>query len=504
LSPTPPKQTKPGNPPPPDHFATDHLLDNLARLSVRGGIVTFFAHATKALLSLVGTYILAHQLTPNDFGLMGMVTAVTGFFLVFKDLGLTMATLQKNEINHQQISTLFWINTGAGFLMMALTIALAPLIAWFYQEYRLTAITLARATCYLFSGLAVQHQAILRRQMRFKALALIEIISRLAGILVAIVLAYRGLGYWALAFMLITFQAATTITSWLFCLWRPGRPVKSSGIRSMLAFGSNLTGFNIANYLFRNLDKIIIGRLAGSFSLGLYAKASELVINPIQGMVTPIATVAIPALSRLQQDPETFRRYYLRAVYMISLASMPMLLLMLFFSREIILLILGPQWSEAVPFFQIICLASIYQPIARTTSWLFISLGKTREMFRWRMYTIWLPITCFIVGVQLNGATGVAWGYAFSTLVLTIPTIWYAQKGTIIGTSRIFIATFRPLAAALLATGGARIIYQLADLNLIVCLGLAILSYPATTCLLAGSWSPIREILQPLYRHITS
>ena len=144
---------------------------------------------------MAGTVVLARLLTPQDYGLIGMVAVVMGFVSMFKDMGLSVATIQKEEITAEQVSTLFWVNLGLSLIVMALTVAIAPGVAWFYGEPRLTLITVGFAAGFLFSGLTVQHEALLRRQMRFVALAAIEIISLIVGLIVAISLAWRGWGY---------------------------------------------------------------------------------------------------------------------------------------------------------------------------------------------------------------------------------------------------------------------------------------------------------------------
>ena len=226
-------------------FDTEYLKTDLKGRSVRGGAVTMAAQGVTFFIRMGSTMVLARLLTPQDFGLIAMVTAVTGFVVMFKDMGLSMATVQKAEINHGQISTLFWINVVLSLGVMLVTAALAPAIAWFYGEPRLTWITLALAGAFVFGGLTVQHQALLRRSMRFGTLALIGIIGMLVGIVAAIIAAWYGAGYWALVIMQLSGAIAGAIAVWVACGWRPSLPVRCSGVREMLAFGGNLTGFNI-------------------------------------------------------------------------------------------------------------------------------------------------------------------------------------------------------------------------------------------------------------------
>lgn len=195
------------------HFHTDHLKADIKGRSVRGGAVTMVAQICKFILQMGSTIVLARLLTPQDYGLVGMVTAVTGFIAALKDMGLSMATVQKAEINHSQVSTLFWVNVALSLFLAVVTAALAPFIAEFYDEPRLSLITLVLASGYIFGGLSVQHQALLNRQMRFTSLAIIDITSMLLGIATAIVLGWYQTGVWALVFMQLATGVVYTVGS---------------------------------------------------------------------------------------------------------------------------------------------------------------------------------------------------------------------------------------------------------------------------------------------------
>ena len=155
------------------YFQTEHLKKDLQARSFRGGVVTLGAQGAKFALGLLSTAILARLLRPQDFGLVAMVTSITAFIGLFKDLGLSNATVQRLHITHEQISFLFWINVVLSLATTLLVIALAPVIAWFYHEPRLFHVTLILSLSFVISGLTVQHQALLRRQMQFKSLAVI-------------------------------------------------------------------------------------------------------------------------------------------------------------------------------------------------------------------------------------------------------------------------------------------------------------------------------------------
>lgn len=434
-------------------FRTEHLKTDLKGRSIRGGAVTMIAQASRFVLQMGSTAVLARLLAPEDYGLIGMVAVVIRFAQLFKDLGLSAATVQAKEINHQQVSTLFWINFALSCALTSVVAVLAPMVAWFYKEPRLTSIMLALAITFIFSGLTVQHQALLRRQMRYTSIARIEVTSMIVGVATAIVSAWYGAGYWSLVFM----QLATAITNalgvWVACQWRPGWPLRGSGIRSMLAFGRNLTSFRMINYFSRNLDNILIGRYWGAQQLGLYAKAYQLVLLPIEQINVPITNIALPALSRLQTEPEQYRRYYYKAVLLITMLGMSIVSFLFASADKVITLMLGPQWLEVVPIFRFLMPAAFLGTFNIAGGWVFQSLNRTDRQLRQGLVLSTIDVLIFIVSVRW-GALGVAAAYGLSRPLVWIPKMIYCYHGTPLKFTELlktlFLPTFTSLSAAAL------------------------------------------------------
>jgi len=431
-------------------FETEHLKSDLKGRSVRGGAVTLTAQGVIFFLQMGSTVVLARLLTPQDYGLIAMVTAVTGFVMMFKDLGLSMATIQRAEVNHAQISTLFWINVLLSFSITLITAALSPVIAWFYNEPRLTWITLALAFAFIFGGLTVQHEALLRRQMRFGSLATIQIVSMLAGIITAIIAAFYGARYWSLVLMQLSRAVTNAIIVWAVCGWRPGLPVRRSGVRKMLAFGGNITGFNVVNYFSRNLDNILIGKFCGSVQLGLYSKAYALLMLPITQIRTPLNMVALPTLSSLQKEPVRFTRYYNKLVSLVAFVSMPLIAFLAVCSENIISLLLGNQWLEAANIFRVLALAAFIQPSLSTKGVVLLTLGQSGRYLRFGIFYSIVIVASFILGVSW-GAIGVAMAYTIANVLIMIPSLWYCFRFTPISTWDYLEAIAKPVLASLIA-----------------------------------------------------
>lgn len=434
------------------HFATEHLVGDLKNRSVRGGAITVFAQATKFGIHMVSTVVLARLLAPSDFGLIAMVLAIIGFVAMFKDAGLSMATVQRAEVNHAQVSTLFWINVALSVLVMAVVMAMAPLIVWFYGEPKLLWITVALSFTFIVSGLTVQHQALLKRQMRFKDLAAIEVVSMAIGVAVAITMAGVGFGFWALVGLPAGTIVANCAMVWMLCRWRPGPPVRGCGVGSMLRFGWNLTAFSFVNHFSRNMDNILIGWWWGAGPLGLYSKAYALLKMPVAQINAPVSSVVIPALSRLQDEPARYRRYYIRAIGLVATVGMPICAFAFAAAEPLVPLVLGQQWAEMVPIFRALAPAALAGTLNIANGWVFVSLGRADRQLRWGLVMAVVTVSAFVAGLPW-GPMGVAVAYSAVFVASRWPGFVYCFRGTPIRTADVWSAIWRPLSASLVAAG---------------------------------------------------
>ncbi|HYV13864.1 MAG TPA: lipopolysaccharide biosynthesis protein [Pyrinomonadaceae bacterium] len=411
-----------------EHLKTDDLMADLTGRTARGGTIMISSQGFKFFFNMASAVVLARLLTPQDYGLIAMVAVVTNFSYPFRNLGLSAATIQKPTIDNRQVSTLFWVNVGLSVAIMLLTMGLAPVVAWFYGEPRLILITMAIAVGFIFSGLAIQHEALLKRQMRFFGLAASELASMFAGTIAAIALALWGAGVWALVGANLVTAFAFMSGVWIACRWRPGFPVRNSGVGSMLKFGRNLTGNNILNYIARNIDNLLIGRVWGPRQLGLYVRAYQLLLLPLDQICSPIDGVAITALSRLINDPERYRSAYLRMLEKLAMVTMPIMALMIGTSDWLVPVMLGPQWVETSRIFAVMGILGLVEPISNTMGWLLISQGRTHHVFQWGVIDAVLSIASILVGLPW-GAIGVATSYAVMGICIRKPLqFWFVTR----------------------------------------------------------------------------
>ena len=434
----------------PDPFATQHLVDDLKGRSVRGGAHTVAATGARHVLDLASVVFLARLLTPEDFGLIAMVTAVVGFLATFKDAGLSAATVQREDLREEQVSLLFWLNVAVSFALMLVIAAVSPLVAWFYGDERLLWITLALGSGFLFGGLEAQHAALLQRQMRFGTLAGARLVSQAVGVVAAIAAAFAGWGYWALVVRALVTPAVSLVAVWWAMPWRPGLPRLSVGARGLVRFGGYLSGFRAVNYVGRNIDNLLIGRMVGGPALGLYAKAYSLLMLPLNLMNTPISRVAVPALSRLQHDPVRMVSYYTKALTLVVTFSMPVVAWLASVADSFVLTVLGDQWREAIDLFRILVIPAFIGTFNVAAGWVFVSLGHVDRQLRSGLANTAVNVLAISIGIQW-GVEGVAWALVASSLSKRIPTLAYCYRGTPFTLRLLGGVLWRPATASLLA-----------------------------------------------------
>jgi PST family polysaccharide transporter len=429
----------------------EHIDENVKEKSAIGAISIFGSQVLSLAINVGSLTILARLLHPQQFGLIGMIMAIANFAFIFQDFGLSMATIQKKTITHEQVSSLFWLNIACGAFIMALLCIAAPLISSLYGHAELKWLTILISTAFLFSGMSVQHQALLKRRMAFIRLSIVRCFSLLLAHALCVLLAVWGAGVWALASTHVLTPFFMFMGCFLALPWYPSFPRKSTNIRELLGFGGNIVGFGVITYFSRNVDKILIGHALGPIVLGFYSKAYELMLLPLTRIRGPIIGVASSALSGLQDNQQAYHDYFLRFISLLSLIAIPLIAGLVISASEIIRIVLGEGWVPAIGIFRWLGIAGLCQPFYMALGTLLISLGRTRRYLIWGILHSGIIIFSFLLGLR-GKAIGVAQAYAVANLILFIPSILYCTYGTYIRSKDLIGPIGQPLVSAVLAT----------------------------------------------------
>lgn len=425
-------------------------MKDLKARAIRGGFAKVCSQGANFALRIGSLMVLARLLDPKDFGLVGMVTAFTGVLTLFRDFGLSSATIQRLEVSDEQISTLFWINALVGAALWLLLVAVSPLVAAFYREPRLLWVTSVLAIGFFFNAIGVQHSAMLQRQMRFTALAVIDFAALLCGVIVAIGMALYGFKYWSLVAMTTVIPLVTSVSLWLTTGWIPGAPRRRVGVHSMMRFGGTITLNGLVVYVAYNLEKVLLGRFWGAETVGIYGRAYQLINIPTDNLNSAVGEVAFSVLARVQNDAARLRSYFLKGYSLVLALTVPVTIACALFAEDLISVLLGPKWKAAVPIFRLLAPTILMFAMMNPFSWLLFSMGWVNRSLKIALVIAPLAISAYVIGLPY-GPKGVALAYSTAMSIWLVPHILWCIHGTNISFADILGVVKRPVISAAVA-----------------------------------------------------
>lgn len=427
--------------------ADEPASSSLLRRTLEGIRWTAASRLVVQVAQFAITAVLARLLVPAQFGLVQMYTVFTGFAALFVDLGLVGAIVQRRDLEERHLSSAFWLNLMSAFILTSAIAALSPAVAAFYGQSRLIPLTIAASANFVIAAPSLVQIAQLRRAMNFRLLGIAEIATIVVSGTVAICAAFAGWGVWSLVFLSLSGSATRTSIIWFSTDWRPKRVVDRNAIRELWRFGGNLIGSFSLTYWARNADNMLIGRFIGLSTLGLYSRAYNLMLLPVQQPMTIATNVMFSALSKIQDEHERVKRAFLRAVGLITVLTFPILTGLLVVGDRFIGLVYGEKWLGAVPLLRILCIAGMVQSVQTTTTWLYGSQGRPHLLLRWNLISFPCVLASFVVGLHW-GARGVTIAYTVVTALLVYPAVKMA--GQSVGMS--FLDLFARLRKLMLAS----------------------------------------------------
>jgi PST family polysaccharide transporter len=458
--------------------------EDLRGRAVRGTVASGVAQASTLIVRTGSIVVLSRLLTPADFGLVAMATTATGFLSLFRDFGLSTASIQRRDLTHSQASTLFWINLVAGLSLAGICAAMAPLLVKFYGDGRLLSLTLVLSLGFVLSGASAQHRALLQRRMQFGSLAAIDVFALSSAVMLSVILGVYGFGYWAIVSMTVFPHVGSIVGLWGAARWLPGRPVFSTDMLPLLRYGGTLTLNGLVMYLAYNFDKLLLGRVWGAEALGLYSRAYQLMTLSTDSLNSAVSQVAFPALARVQHDSELRRRYFIHGYRLFLTVAIPLAFVVALFAEDIISVLLGQQWLESAAILRVLTGTMLVIVMTSPLAWLLLSAGQTGRSLA--MAAVIAPVT--IVGCLLGvsrGPMGVAAGFSTAMLCLLVPLLFMGTRGVGVGVHdmrRVILPIVAAAAAGAALAAGAS--YLAMDLSLFARLAVEALTLFGVTWLL--------------------
>jgi len=301
--------------------------------------------------------------------------------------------------------------------------------------------------------------------MRFVSLAIRDVTSYAVAVPLAIFLALRGAGYWAIVVLPLTLNFTGMVLSWVMARWIPGPPRRDANIRPLISFGGSVAASYLVMTFTRSADSILIGWHWGAGPLGLYSRACNLLMLPVRQLGAPARSVAVPAFSRVQADPERIARFYLRTVNVIMWVSAPLFGYLFVAAEPVIAITLGKRWHEAAPVFQLLAILALGQLVMDATTWLLVSRGKSLRLLQMTFILAPIMIAGYAIGLPF-GIRGVALCSSIVFILVFPGILKFSFSGTKITLRRLAQAIFYPILLCLVGAASGEL-----ALHYIVCHG---------------------------------
>jgi PST family polysaccharide transporter len=412
-----------------------------------------FAQGISFVVQIAATVVLARLLTPADFGVVTMVTTFSLLVSSFGLNGFTEVILQREEVSHFLASNLFWINLGAGVFLTIAFAATGPLMAHFYHDPLVSHVAQGMSLTVVVASASVIPLALLNRAMRFAAVSANGVVARAVYVIVSILLAFAGWGYWALVVGNVAQEVSRAIGAWFMCRWLPARPRHVEGTGASVRFAINVYSRFSFGYFSGNTDNLLVGWRYGAGALGFYKKAFDLFYTPVCQLLAPMSAVVITTLSRFKAERAQYQRYFLSGMSVLALLGMGIGADLTLVGKDLVRFILGPGWTESGRIFAFFGPGIGVMLLYNTHGWIHLSIGRPDRWFRWAIVEFVCTVGLFLIGLPW-GPRGVALAWTVAFFVLMLPAFWYAGQPIGFGIRPVLAVVWRFFVASVVAGCG--------------------------------------------------
>lgn len=434
-------------------IAVDEVPEPVLDRAARGYRSTLVSQALRVACKAVSVVVLARLVSPAEHGVFAMAASLTLVLVLFRDFGLGAAAVQAPELSEEQKTTLWHAHAAIGVGLTVLTAALAPAVARFYGEPRVSPVLWAMSGSMLLIGLHAWPRVLLARELRFAELNRLETLAAVIGTGAMIVAGALGAGAFAFVAFLLVSEMVILVESWRVCRWRPRAPGRWASLRGLWRHGADLTGYNVLGYFLQQLDTLLMGRWFGAYSLGLYTRPGQLLVLANTHVSAPLNQVLLATLARLGRASPDFTRHVRETANLLAHLTLPLAAACAVAPDLIVVAVLGHGWPEAAPLLRWLAVSAALSYLTAIVYPLCVATGHTRRLAL--MAAAALPVIW--IGLWLgraHGPAGLAAGVALANLALLAPRLAWAVHGTPVKLRDLAAAFFGPLALAVALGAG--------------------------------------------------
>jgi O-antigen/teichoic acid export membrane protein len=407
---------------------TEHADRGHIRSRVINGVAWKAASAVFSQLTRIATaVVLARLLAPHDYGLAGMVLILSSLVLIFSDLALGVALVQRRTLSEDDRCTVFWTSAATGVVFTLIGIGLSGPAASFYGEPAVKPLFAVFSLSFVVTALSSTQSALLTREMDFRSLEIRRMASFGVGAVVGIVLAALGFGAWALIAQQLAIATVGTVLLIVLAPWKPKFRFSFDSLLSLGSFSGNVFGTQLFFYVNRNLDNLLVGKFLGPAALGSYSISYNVMLTPFSQIASPIQEVLFPAFSRIQDEVDRISAAWLRVNRLVGAITVPGLLGLVVVAPDFVAVVLGDRWESATRVIQILAWVGLIQSLQRMNSSILEARNRTGDLLRYSVIVLVASIIAFVCGLPF-GIVGVATGYAISSTIVEPYYTWLTTR----------------------------------------------------------------------------
>lgn len=379
--------------------------------------------------------MLARFLDAQAFGLVALAYVFLSFVQIFVHQGFTVAIVQMHEVDESHLDTAFWSNLCISIILTIFSICISGYVANLLKQPQIQPIIQCLSCNFIFYALSSVQDSILRRQMKFKSLAVRSFAAICAGGVVGVTLAFMGFGVWSLVIKQFIESIIGTITLWNISDWRPGFKVSVQNFKSLFTFGITIVGIEITNYISVNSDNFIIGYFLGTTALGYYSIAYKFLVTSNSFITAIISGVTFPLFSKLQKETERLRNSFYMATKLSSVVNLPFFCSMSALTPELISVMFGDKWLPSAFTMQILTIMGFNYSLTYLYTDIIISMGKPD----WRLKVMFLSAILNSVGFFIAAH----WGISAVAISLVIQSFFIATPLYLFGVQKLILIDFK-------------------------------------------------------------
>lgn len=401
----------------------------------RGTFFVFISKYSNILIGLVINSILARFLSPNEYGVVGVVTVFITFFGILGDIGVGTAIVQNRDLTHKDVSDIFKITILLSLCLGLSFYLLSYGIAWFYESDVYILIGQFLAISVFFASLAGVPRSLLMKNKSFKLLGAIDITASLTTGILVVFLAMKGYSYYSIIWRSILSNLMVCVMCFYFSKLRLLEGFGFGGFRKIARYSGFQFAFNFLNYFSRNLDNILIGKFMGNQNLGIYSQSYQLMMYPVANLTHVITPVLHPVLARYVDQPKTIFEEYLKVVNILAMLGIPISIFVFFSSTEIVYFVLGPKWMDVAPVLQIFGASIWLQMVNSSGGAIFQSMGRTDMLFKLGILTTSTTVSVTLIGIFYFQSLTLTALCISSALATNFTIVYYVLINRILGSS---------------------------------------------------------------------